>query len=107
MRPATTLTLGLLLAVILVAGIVALAYLRLASPAYLQMIEIGPLFQETQVAVVKALIHTRDWSRPRIGKHLRPLALLHGLAARQRGNGALLGGIRDGLAAIRLGLLGR
>jgi len=60
-----------------------------------------------ELAVVKALIQTRDWSRPRIGKHLRPLALLHGLAARQRGNGALLGGIRDGLAAIRLGLLGR
>jgi hypothetical protein len=44
-----------LVMLMVVAGIVALAYLRLASPAYLQMIEIGPLFQETQVAVVKAL----------------------------------------------------
>lgn len=38
-----------------VAGIVALAYLRLASPAYLEMIEIGPLFHDTQIAVVNAL----------------------------------------------------
>ena len=38
-----------------VAGIVALAHLRLASPDYLDMIEIGPLFHETQIAVVKAL----------------------------------------------------
>lgn len=48
-----------LVMLMVVAGIVALAYLRLASPAYLDMIEIGPLFHQTQVTVVRAL--TLQW----------------------------------------------
>jgi hypothetical protein len=48
-----------LVLLMVVAGIVALAYLRLASPEYLEMIEIGPLFREPQVAVVMAL--TLQW----------------------------------------------
>lgn len=48
-----------LVLLMVVAGIVALAFLRLASPEYLEMIEIGPLFREPQVAVVMAL--TLQW----------------------------------------------
>lgn len=59
-----------------------------------------------EVAQVQALAAARDWVRPRLSAKLRPLAVLHGLAARKRGTGALLSGPRDGLAAMRLGLLG-
>lgn len=60
-----------------------------------------------EVAQVQRLAAARDWARPGLPASLRPLTVLHGLAARKRGNGALLEGIADGLAAIRLGLLGR
>ena len=60
-----------------------------------------------ELAQVRAIATERDWRRPRLEKRLRPLAVLHGLAARQKGAGPLLGSIRAGLAAMRLGLLGR
>jgi len=60
-----------------------------------------------ELGQVRAIAGERDWRPARLEKRLRPLTVLHGLAARQKGAGPLLVGIRDGLAAIRLGLLGR
>lgn len=46
---------------------------------------------------------------PKLPRALRPLAVLHGLARRSiaRGGAPLVGGRRDILAALRLGMLGR
>lgn len=60
-----------------------------------------------EVVRVRALAMSCDWRRATLPSALRPLAVLHGLAARKRGSGALLDGFSDGLAAMRLGLLGR
>jgi len=60
-----------------------------------------------ELGQVRAIAGERDWRPARLEKRLRPLTVLHGLAARQKGAGPLLVGIRDGLAAMRLGLLGR
>lgn len=52
------------------------------------------------------LAQALDWSAPRLSGSLRPLAVLHGLAARSvRGGGDQ--GLGTMLAALRLGLLGR
>lgn len=60
-----------------------------------------------EVAQVQALAAARDWKRAVLPSSLRPLTVLHGLAARKRGNGPLLEGIGDGLIAMRLGMFGR
>jgi len=60
-----------------------------------------------EVAQVQALAASRDWKRADLPSSLRPLTVLHGLAARKRGNGPLLEGIGDGLIAMRLGMFGR
>lgn len=47
-----------------------------------------------------------DWRRVRLPREMRPLAVLYGLAARSRGQAALLSGPIAALRAVRLGLLG-
>ncbi len=60
-----------------------------------------------EVDQVQTLVAACDWRQPLLPAGLRPLAVLHGLAARKRGSGPLLESISDGLAAMRLGLFGR
>lgn len=60
-------------------------------------------------ARVLELTLSQDWRRPALGRTMRPLGVLHGLARRatRRGGSALLDGPGDLLAALRLGMLGR
>lgn len=60
-----------------------------------------------EAASIRALAGQADWNRVALPRALRPLAVLHGLAARKKGCGPLLAGPGDGFAALRLGLLGR
>lgn len=55
------------------------------------------------------LLRDQDWKVGGLPRLLRPLAVLHGLAARgyRRGTGACIDGTMAMLAAVRLGLLGR
>ena len=57
-------------------------------------------------AEAAGLIAQQDWRRVSLPREFRPLLVLHGLAARQRGGGPLIPGPLAGLRAIRLGLLG-
>lgn len=57
-------------------------------------------------AAVSEIVRQRDWRRARLTNSLRPLAVLHALAARARGGGDLLSGPGAMLASIRVGLLG-
>lgn len=57
-------------------------------------------------AEAAGLIAQQDWRRVSLPREFRPLLVLHGLAARQRGGGPLMPGPLAGLRAIRLGLLG-
>lgn len=57
-------------------------------------------------ATARDLAGDRDWHRARLARSLRPLAVLHGLARRRRGQAPLLDGPLALGAAIRLGLLG-
>ncbi len=59
-----------------------------------------------QHAAAIGLIARHDWRRPKLPRELRPLLVLHGLAARQRGKAALLPGPAAAFRAVRLGLLG-
>lgn len=59
-----------------------------------------------QQAEAAGLITQQDWRRVSLPREFRPLLVLHGLAARQRGGGPLIPGPRAGLRAVRLGLLG-
>ena len=59
-----------------------------------------------QKALALGLIAQLDWRRASLPRELRPLQVLYGLAARQRGNGPLIPGPIAGLRAVRLGLLG-
>lgn len=59
-----------------------------------------------QKALAIGLIAQLDWRRVSLPRELRPLQVLYGLAARQRGNGPLIPGPIAGLRAVRLGLLG-
>lgn len=56
---------------------------------------------------IRERLARQDWAAVRLPASLRPLAVLYGLARRKRGDGPLLDGIADGLAAVRLGLFGR
>lgn len=58
---------------------------------------------------VRALAEARDWRASRLLRKLRPLVVLHGLAARQIRQGSGQGGLSPPalLLAMRLGLLGR
>lgn len=60
--------------------------------------------EERAAALDLALRH--DWRRPALPRCLRPLAVLHALAQRERGNGPLLAGPAALLVATRTGLLG-
>lgn len=62
---------------------------------------------QSEAALVRELARHTDWQSIRLPRLLRPLKVLHGLAARQQGRGPLLGNFTDGLVALRLGLLGR
>ena len=59
-----------------------------------------------QQAAALSLIARQDWYRARLPRELRPLQVLHGLAARQRGHGSFIPGPAAALRAVRLGLLG-
>ena len=59
-----------------------------------------------QHAAAIGLIAQQNWRRPKLPRELRPLLVLHGLAARQRGTAPLLLGPAAALRAVRLGLLG-
>lgn len=56
-----------------------------------------------------ALMEQRDWRRARLSRRMRPLAVLHGLAARRVRQGRVLAAHSPGdlLVALRLGLIGR
>lgn len=69
----------------------------------------GKLSRADERSAAWALAKAHDWRPPRLPRSLRPLAVLHGLAARdlrRRGNADTLSP-RDLIAAMRLGLLGR
>lgn len=69
--------------------------------------ELGAALTEPdQRAAALDLIAQQDWHRARLPRELRPLAVLHGLAERQRGNGPFIPGPAAGVRAVRLGLLG-
>lgn len=61
----------------------------------------------TEAAQVQRTAAAADWKTPKLPRALRPLAVLHGLAARKQGKGPLVANISDGFAAMRLGILGR
>ena len=66
----------------------------------------GTLSDPDQHAVAIGLIEQQDWHRVSLPRQMRPLQVLYGLAARQRGQGSLMPGPIAGLRAVRLGLLG-
>ena len=69
--------------------------------------ELGAALTEPdQQAAALSLIARQDWHRVRLPRELRPLQVLHGLAARQRGRGSFIPGPAAALRAVRLGLLG-
>ncbi len=69
--------------------------------------ELGALLTEPeQQTAIRTLITQHDWRRAALPRELRPLQVLYGLAARQRGSGLLIPGPVAGLRAVRLGLLG-
>lgn len=59
-------------------------------------------------AAVLDLARAQDWSRPRLPRRLRPLAVLHALAARSLRRGAEMDTMTPGdfAAAMRVGILG-
>ena len=59
-----------------------------------------------QIARAIGLNAQLDWRRVRLPREMRPLQVLYGLAARQRGQGSIMPGPIAGLRAVRLGLLG-
>lgn len=61
----------------------------------------------TEAERVRLLAQQRDWASPALPRALRPLTVLHGLAARSRGERGLLERWGDVAAAVRLGLFGR
>ena len=69
----------------------------------------GKLGDPQEREAARALAAGEDWRRLRLPRSMRPLAVLHGLAARamRRGDSHLLAGGGAAMAALRLGLLGR
>lgn len=69
----------------------------------------GRLSNAEERGTVAALLQEQDWRPARLPRKLRPLTVLHGVAARSLRRGE--NGVRISpfslLAAIRLGLLGR
>ena len=63
----------------------------------------NPRERDTALALAAAC----DWSRPGLPRALRPLQVLHGLAARRQGQRPLLEGAGSLLLALRLGIVGR
>jgi 15-cis-phytoene synthase len=64
------------------------------------------LSDPAELALVDVLIKEQNWRPVKLPRALRPLAVLHGLAARRQGAAPLLAGPVDGFFAVRLGLLG-
>lgn len=95
------------------AGLAAQLGLSAAEPAVRRaahgwaLAELGALrTAPEQQSAVLTLIIQHDWRRAALPRELRPLQVLYGLAARQRGAGPLLPGPVAALRAVRLGLLG-
>jgi phytoene synthase len=64
------------------------------------------LDQGDEHAAARTLAEQQDWRPLRLPRSLRPLAVLHGLARRRRGQAELLDGPLALGAALRLGLFG-
>lgn len=67
----------------------------------------GRIDNDDEATSVRSLAAEADWSRPKLARSMRPLAVLHGLASRRRGHAQLLAGPSDFFFALRLGLFGR
>lgn len=65
------------------------------------------LGQAQDRAAIAPLLAACDWNRVTLPRSLRSLAILHGLARRARGTGALLDGPGALAVAVRIGMLGR
>ena len=65
------------------------------------------LGQAQDRAAIAPLLAACDWNRVTLPRSLRSLAILHGLARRARGTGALLDGPGGLAVAVRIGMLGR
>jgi phytoene synthase len=67
------------------------------------------LGDEAERSALDELVAGEPWPRARLGRTLRPLAVLHGLARRRRAGKAASppAGASSMLAAMRIGLLGR
>ena len=65
------------------------------------------LGQDEEHTIARKLADGQDWRSASLPRRLRPLAVLHGLARRQRGRAELLDGPLALGAALRLGLFGR
>ncbi len=65
------------------------------------------LAQAEDQTAIGSLLAACDWSRVALPRSLRSLAILHGLARRARGTGALLDGPGALAVAVRIGMLGR
>ncbi len=67
------------------------------------------LSQSQERRIARALAEAQDWAPARLSRAMRPLTVLHGLAARATKRGEAFGELPPSaiLAALRLGLLGR
>ena len=69
--------------------------------------ELGATISDPEQKVLVIVLNAQlDWRRARLPREMRPLQVLHGLAAGQRGQGSLMPGPIAALRAVRLGLLG-
>lgn len=67
---------------------------------------LGHLTHLDERGTVAEMVAVHRWDRVRLARSMRPLAVLHGLARRARGDGRLLASPTGFARAIRLGLLG-
>ncbi|MFM5923999.1 MAG: hypothetical protein ACKOPG_07440 [Novosphingobium sp.] len=66
----------------------------------------GKLSDPAEVEQARTIAGECDWSRQRLPGSMRPLAVLFGLARRDKGQQGFLTGPMSGLATVRLGLFG-
>lgn len=66
----------------------------------------GKLSDPAEIELARTIADGCDWSRLRLPRNMRPLAVLYGLARRNQGQQGFLTGPLSGLAAVRLGLSG-
>lgn len=66
----------------------------------------GKLSDPAEIKRARTIAGACDWSRQSLPRNMRPLAVLYGLARREKGQQGFLIGPSSGLAAVRLGLFG-